>query len=139
MKQAIPVAGVDVSKHFSDMCILAPNNDILSRMKIYHDLTSMGRVAAELRRVEAVCGVAPVVVMESTSHYHLILFQFFRDAGYDWIRYSQATTRCFLMWRRVLKGCFERMSHAADIAFENRRRISWDHSLRWVQGNYIWT
>lgn len=83
MKQAIPVAGVDVSKHFSDMCILAPNNDILSRMKIYHDLTSMGRVAAELRRVEAVCGVAPVVVMESTSHYHLILFQFFRDAGYE--------------------------------------------------------
>lgn len=79
----VPVAGVDVSKRFSDMCILAPNNEILSRIKIYHDLTSMERAAAELQRVCKVCGSAPVIVMESTSHYHLILFQFFRDAGYE--------------------------------------------------------
>gem|GEM_PF-5640436 len=32
MKQAIPVAGVDVSKRFSDMCVLAPNNEILARI-----------------------------------------------------------------------------------------------------------
>ena len=107
MKQAIPVAGVDVSKHFSDMCILAPNNDILSRMKIYHDLTSMGRVAAELRRVEAVCGVAPVVVMESTSHYHLILFQFFRDAGYEVIVVNPIyLDSIFLMWAARPQGLF---------------------------------
>ena len=83
MTQNVPVAGVDVSKRFSDMCILAPNNEILSRIKIYHDLTSMERAAAELQRVCKVCGSAPVIVMESTSHYHLILFQFFRDAGYE--------------------------------------------------------
>lgn len=83
MKQAIPVAGVDVSKRFSDMCILAQNNEILTRMKIYHDLTSMEHAAAELQRVGEKCGAAPVIVMESTSHYHLILFQFFRDAGYE--------------------------------------------------------
>ncbi|MDE7244940.1 MAG: hypothetical protein K2O18_13340 [Oscillospiraceae bacterium] len=41
MNQTVPVAGVDVSKRFSDMCVLAPNNDILARMKIYHDLTSL--------------------------------------------------------------------------------------------------
>lgn len=83
MKQTVPVAGVDVSKRFSDMCILAPNNEILARMKIYHDLTSMERAAAELQQVGKKCGAAPVIVMESTSHYHLILFQFFRDAGYE--------------------------------------------------------
>lgn len=83
MKQNVPVAGVDVSKRFSDMCILAPNNEILTRMKIYHDLTSMERAATELQRVGKKCGAAPVIVMESTSHYHLILFQFFRDAGYE--------------------------------------------------------
>lgn len=83
MKQTVPVAGVDVSKHFSDMCVLAPNNDIIGRMKLYHDLTSMERATAELRRVEMECGSTPVVVMESTSHYHLILFQFFREAGYE--------------------------------------------------------
>jgi len=83
MKQAIPVAGVDVSKRFSDMCVLAPNNEIFARMKIYHDLPSMERAAAELRHVSVEYGVAPVIVMESTSHYHLILFQFFREAGYE--------------------------------------------------------
>lgn len=83
MKQNIPVVGVDVSKRFSDMCVLAPNNEILASIKIYHDLTSMERAVAELRRVESECGAAPVIVMESTSHYHLILFQFFQEAGYE--------------------------------------------------------
>lgn len=49
MNQTIPVAGVDVSKRFSDMCILSPNNGILAHIKIYHDLTSMERALAELR------------------------------------------------------------------------------------------
>jgi hypothetical protein len=35
----VPVAGVDVSKRFSDMCILSPENDVFARVKIYHDLT----------------------------------------------------------------------------------------------------
>lgn len=83
MNQKIPVAGVDVSKRFSDMCILSPSNDILTRTKIYHDLTSMERALAELRQVEKQCGQAPVIIMESTSHYHLILFQFFQNAGYE--------------------------------------------------------
>ena len=83
MKQMIPVAGVDVSKQFSDMCVLSPDNEVLARMKIYHDLTSMERAVAELQRVEKECGVPPVIVMESTSHYHLILFQFFREAHYE--------------------------------------------------------
>ena len=78
MNQTVPVAGVDVSKRFSDMCVLAPNNDVLARLKIYHDLPSMERVLVELRRIEKDYGSAPVVVMESTSHYHLILFQFFK-------------------------------------------------------------
>ena len=46
-------------------------------------LASAQRAAAELRRIETECGAAPVIVMESTSHYHLIPFQFFRDAGYE--------------------------------------------------------
>ena len=34
----VPVAGVDVSKDFSEMCILAPDNTVFRRVKIYHDL-----------------------------------------------------------------------------------------------------
>ncbi len=37
----IPVAGVDVSKHFSDMCILSPDNTVSRTVKIYHDYVSM--------------------------------------------------------------------------------------------------
>lgn len=83
MNQTVPVAGVDVSKRFSDLCVLAPNNDILTRMKIYHDLPSMERALTELRRIKGAYGATPVVVMESTSHYHLILFQFFQEAGFE--------------------------------------------------------
>jgi hypothetical protein len=32
-----PVAGIDVGKNFSEMCILSPNNEIYHRIKIYHD------------------------------------------------------------------------------------------------------
>ena len=34
-----PVAGIDVSKRFSDMCILSPDNKIFAQEKIYHDET----------------------------------------------------------------------------------------------------
>ena len=38
-----PVAGIDVSKRFSDMCILSPDNKIFAQEKIYHDETSINR------------------------------------------------------------------------------------------------
>lgn len=41
MESSVPVAGIDVSKRFSDMCVLSPQNDVLLRQKIYHDMTSM--------------------------------------------------------------------------------------------------
>lgn len=79
----VPVAGVDVSKRFSDMCILSPENDVFARVKIYHDLTSMERALGPLQEAEKQFGSRPVLVMESTSHYHLLLFQFFVKAGYE--------------------------------------------------------
>ena len=50
-----PVAGVDVSKHFSDMCILTPSNEVFDRMKIYHDTTSMDRALSLLQIGRASC------------------------------------------------------------------------------------
>ena len=41
MKSFVPVAGVDVSKRFSDLCVLSPDNNVLLRQKIYHDMVSM--------------------------------------------------------------------------------------------------
>lgn len=83
MKIFVPVAGVDVSKRFSDLCVLSPDNNVLLRQKIYHDMVSMKLAEKKLHEIELECGARPVVVMESTSHYHLILFQFFTDAGFE--------------------------------------------------------
>ena len=47
-----PVAGIDVSKRFSDMCILTPGNEVFDRVKIYHDTTSMDRALSLLQRAE---------------------------------------------------------------------------------------
>ena len=71
MESPVPVAGIDVSKRFSDMCVLSPQNDVLLRQKIYHDMTA----EEKLREIETQYRAQLVVVMESTSHYHLILFQ----------------------------------------------------------------
>ena len=46
----VPVAGVDVSKEFSDMCILTPDNAVFERVKIYHDKASMTQSVKALAR-----------------------------------------------------------------------------------------
>lgn len=83
MNQSVPVAGIDVSKHFSEMCIITPDNSIICQMKVYHDLISMEGAVSELHKVQQEYSVAPIIVMESTSHYHLILHQFLERAGFE--------------------------------------------------------
>ena len=56
-----PVAGVDVSKRFSDMCVLAPDNSVFRRAKIYHDLVSMQRSLTALQDAEKEFGAKPVI------------------------------------------------------------------------------
>ena len=70
----LSVAGVDISKRFSDMCILTPDNHVFERVKIYHDITSIQRALSSLQNAKHHFGIASVIVMESTLHYHLILF-----------------------------------------------------------------
>ena len=82
MKIFVPVAGVDVSKRYSDLCVFSPDNNVMLRQKIYHDVTRMRFAEGKLREIESEYEARPVVVMESMSHYHLILFQFFTDAGF---------------------------------------------------------
>lgn len=49
-----PVAGIDVSKRFSDMCILSPDNKIFAQEKIYHDETSINRANTLLQKAEQI-------------------------------------------------------------------------------------
>lgn len=71
-----PVAGIDVSKDFSDICILSPENAVYQRLKIKHDESGMSEAVSALKKVENKYGKSLVVVMEATSHYHRPLRQF---------------------------------------------------------------
>lgn len=113
MKSFVPVAGVDVSKRFSDLCVLSPDNNVLLRQKIYHDMVSLKLAEKKLHEIKLEYGTRPVVVMESTSHYHLILFQFFTDAGFEVVvvnpiqsGYSLDMARCSLTLEEVHRAQF---------------------------------
>jgi transposase len=80
----LPIAGIDVGKRFSELAVLSPDNAVVDRMKIYHDASANIDKAVEvLRKVEKDFAARPVVVMESTGHYHKILFYSLCKAGYD--------------------------------------------------------
>ena len=91
----VPVAGVDVSKEFSDMCILTPDNAVFERVKIYHDKASMTQSVKALARAGAAFGQRPVVVMESTSHYHRTLQQFLTRHKYQVITINPLQSSAF--------------------------------------------
>lgn len=79
-----PVAGIDVGKNFSEMCILSPNNEIYYRIKIYHDsIDSIQKAIGLLQKAEKDFAIRPVVVLESTGHYHKILFHYLSDSGFE--------------------------------------------------------
>lgn len=78
-----PVVGIDVSKRFSDFCILTPENQVYARQKVYHDLPSLEQAAKLLQDTEKQFGSKPILVMEATSHYHLVIFQYFERLGYE--------------------------------------------------------
>jgi len=79
-----PVAGIDVGKNFSEMCILSPNNEIYHRIKIYHDsINSIKKAIGLLQKAEKDFAIRPVVVLESTGHYHKILFHYLSDSGFE--------------------------------------------------------
>ena len=80
----LPVAGIDVGKNFSEMAILTPTNEIYARMKIQHDsYHDIDKAVQLLKNVEKDFGAKPVIIMESTGHYHKILFYSLNKLGYE--------------------------------------------------------
>ncbi|MGI6317736.1 MAG: IS110 family transposase [Dethiobacteria bacterium] len=79
----VPVAGIDVGKRFSEMAILSPLNEVYARIRINHDsYTNFVRAFDLLKKTEKEFAVKPVVVLESTGHYHKILFHSLTKVGY---------------------------------------------------------
>jgi transposase len=79
-----PIAGIDVGKFFSEMAVLSPSNEVVARMRIHHDSSADVKRAIELlRKMEKDFASRPFVVMESTGHYHKILFHSLCKAGFE--------------------------------------------------------
>lgn len=79
-----PIAGIDVGKFFSEMAVLSPSNEVVARMRIHHDSNADVKRAVELlKKMEKDFASRPFVVMESTGHYHKILFHSLCKAGFE--------------------------------------------------------
>ena len=77
-----PVAGVDVAKAFSEFCLLAPDNSVLATLHIKHDSREdIEKAVILLQKAEKDFGCSPIVLMESTGHYHKILFHALAQRG----------------------------------------------------------
>lgn len=78
-----PIAAFDVAKNSSKLCVLTPNNDkFIDGISLKHTETGFAKILAILQDVEKTFEVKPVCVMESTGHYHRLLFEYLKRNGY---------------------------------------------------------
>lgn len=77
-----PVVGIDVSKKFSDICILSPSNEIIKRLKISNNSIGMESTLKILEELERDYKTKVVIIMEATAHYHQLLANFYRTRDY---------------------------------------------------------
>jgi len=77
------VAGIDISKAFSDICILSPRNEIIVHTKINNDYEGMKSIDLTFKKLETDYNTQLVVIMEATAHYHQLLANFFRKLDYE--------------------------------------------------------
>jgi transposase len=91
----LPVAGIDVGKEFSEMAILSPTNKVYARMKFFHDsFKKVDKAIDLLKKAEKDFAIRPVIAMESTGHYHKILFHAFAEAGFEIVITNPLQTNC---------------------------------------------
>lgn len=63
-----PIAGFDVSKKFSDMCIISPDNKVFARMRVHHNISDFRKVCSLLKEAEKEFAMTPIIIMEATVH-----------------------------------------------------------------------
>lgn len=75
------ILGIDISKHFADMCAISETGEVLLESKIHFDLAGLQHFAEQLRVLSKGKIDTVSAVMESTAHYHRILEQHLRRIG----------------------------------------------------------
>lgn len=81
--QNIPIVGIDVSKEKSDFCILDPDNKVFKRGVIKHNEESMKKSMKYFDEVNEQFRKNPICIMEATSYYHRILYNFLVNNGIE--------------------------------------------------------
>lgn len=79
-----PIFGIDVAADFSIVAILAPNGDIYRKpFRINHNLKGFNHLVSEIEKVEKKFNMKAATFMESTGIYHLSLFHYLTNKGFD--------------------------------------------------------
>lgn len=79
-----PVFGIDVADDFSIVAILEPNGDIYRKaFRINHNLKGFNHLISEIEKVEKKFNMKAATFMESTGIYHLSLFHYLTNKGFD--------------------------------------------------------
>ncbi|MEK3886322.1 IS110 family transposase [Bacillus sp. FSL K6-3431] len=78
-----PVIGLDVAKGESQVqAYLERKKPYKKSFKVRHDLDGLASLLDFIKEVEDISGERPPLVMESTGHYHALVYQYFEEKGY---------------------------------------------------------
>jgi transposase len=77
--------GIDVAADFSVICIMSPSFEIFCKpFKVTHtDLDSMAKAVATIKKAEERFAMKSQIFLESTGIFHLPLFCYLREAGFE--------------------------------------------------------
>lgn len=77
------VVGIDVSKNFSNICVLSADDNIVLECCISHNQSGFKYLVMQLKSISKKHLDSVIAVMESTAHYHRILCQYLRKSGIE--------------------------------------------------------
>jgi len=81
-----PVVGIDVSKGSSVLQAFLARNEPYGKLEsISHGKNDFERLGERLAELQAKTGIAPVIVLEATGHYHRGLVRYLERSGWEYI------------------------------------------------------
>ena len=89
------VVGLDVASEFSFAAVLAPDGSQYRKpFKIFHTAEGFNYLIEQIKKAEEELSTKPVFFMESTGVYHLTLFHFLKDNGFETFVINPLVTNC---------------------------------------------
>ncbi|MFB9331168.1 IS110 family transposase, partial [Paenibacillus aurantiacus] len=121
-----PVIGIDVSKGESEGFILLERNKPYGKsFRFQHTHDEMNKLLMKLQEIEVLTGLRPVVVLESTGHYHLGIVSVLKKKGYEVITLNPLIPqRARKSKLRKVKTDAEDARHLAELYFKEDLKVA---------------